>query len=454
MKYIETEASFYRKLITIAFPVAMQSVIMVGVNLIDTIMLGKLGETALSASSLANQFIVLFIFMCMGISMGSSVLTGRFWGARDMVSLKKVVTIAYRIALGIALFFTVINFVFAEQIMSLYSDEAPVVQAGTVYLRWSTATFLLMALNTVSTNVIRSVGVNNVSFIASLCSFFVNIGANYVLIFGKFGFPEMGFAGAALGTVIARVVETGIMCTYVFRVDKKITYRFRDLFSKCADMVREFLRISIPVMLSDSLLGIGESVLAVIMGHIGSQFVAANAITGVVQRLSTIFISGMAHAGCIITSQTLGEEKVEDAKRQGTTMLLIGTLVGILAAGIITLLKTPVINSYNITDDTKLIAHQLMNAISFIVIFRSANTILAKGVLRGGGDTKFLVYADSSLMWFVAIPLGALAGLVLNLPSFWIYVCLYIDQILKAIWCVFRLRSGKWIKKIQGVKSK
>ena len=454
MKYIETEASFYRKLITIAFPVAMQSVIMVGVNLIDTIMLGKLGETALSASSLANQFIVLFIFMCMGISMGSSVLTGRFWGARDMVSLKKVVTIAYRIALGIALFFTVINFVFAEQIMSLYSDEAPVVQAGTVYLRWSTATFLLMALNTVSTNVIRSVGVNNVSFIASLCSFFVNIGANYVLIFGKFGFPEMGVAGAALGTVIARVVETGIMCTYVFRVDKKITYRFRDLFSKCGDMVREFLRISIPVMLSDSLLGIGESVLAVIMGHIGSQFVAANAITVVVQRLSTIFISGMAHAGCIITSQTLGEERVEDAKRQGITMLLIGTLVGILAAGIITLLKTPVINSYNITDDTKLIAHQLMNAISFIVIFRSANTILAKGVLRGGGDTKFLVYADSSLMWFVAIPLGALAGLVLNLPSFWIYVCLYIDQILKAIWCVFRLRSGKWIKKIQGVKSK
>ena len=452
MKYIETEASFYRKLITIAFPVAMQSVIMVGVNLIDTIMLGKLGETALSASSLANQFIVLFIFMCMGISMGSSVLTGRFWGARDMVSLKKVVTIAYRIALGIALFFTVINFVFAEQIMSLYSDEAPVVQAGTVYLRWSTATFLLMALNTVSTNVIRSVGVNNVSFIASLCSFFVNIGANYVLIFGKFGFPEMGVAGAALGTVIARVVETTIMCTYVFRVDKKITYRFRDLFSKCADMVREFLRISIPVMLSDSLLGIGESVLAVIMGHIGSQFVAANAITGVVQRLSTIFISGMAHAGCIITSQTLGEGKVEDAQRQGTTMLLIGTLVGILAAGIITLLKTPVINSYNITDDTKFIAHQLMNAISFIVIFRSANTILAKGVLRGGGDTKFLVYADSSLMWFVAIPLGALAGLVLNLPSFWIYVCLYIDQILKAIWCVFRLRSGKWIKKIRGVK--
>ena len=451
MKHIETDIGFYKKLIAIAFPVAMQSIIMVGVNLIDTIMLGKLGETALSASSLANQFIVLFIFMCMGISMGASVLTGRFWGARDMVSLKKVVTIAYRIGLGIALFFTVINFAFARQIMGLYSDEAPVVEAGTIYLRWSTATFLLMAMNTVSTNVIRSVGVNHISFIASLCSFFVNIGANYVLIFGKFGFPEMGVAGAALGTVIARIVEASIICIYVFRVDRKLCYRIKDLFGKCADMVQEFLRISIPVMLSDSLLGIGESVLAVIMGHIGSQFVAANAITGVVQRLSTIFISGMAHAGCIITTQTLGTKDVEAAKRQGTTMLLIGTIVGILAAGFITMLKTPVINSYNITDGTKQIAHQLMNAISFIVVFRSANTILAKGVLRGGGDTKFLVYADTSLMWLIAIPLGAAAGLWLKLPSFWIYTCLYSDQILKAVWCTYRLRSGKWIKKIQGV---
>lgn len=451
MLYLEKDPGFYKKLIRIALPVAMQSVITVGVNLIDTIMLGKLGETALSASSLANQFIVLFIFMCMGISMGSSVLTGRFWGAGDMVSLKKVVTIAYRIGLGIALFFTVINFTFAEQIMGLYSDEYPVVQAGAEYLRWSTATFLLMAMNTVSTNVIRSVGVNYISFVGALCSFFVNIGANYVLIFGKFGFPEMGIAGAALGTVIARVFEAGIVCAYVFLIDKKIRYRIKDLFGKCADMVREFLRISIPVMLSDTLLGVGESMLAVIMGHIGSQFVAANAITGVVQRLSTIFISGIGHASCIITSQTLGEKRVEEAKKQGDTFLILGVVIGLLAAGVITVLKEPVINSYNITEDTKVIARELMNAISFIVVFRSANTILTKGVLRGGGDTKFLVLADTSMMWLIAIPLGAVAGLMLHLPSFWIYVCLYSDQVIKAIWCVFRLRGGKWIKKIQGV---
>ena len=451
MLQIEKDPGFYKKLFRIAFPVAMQSVITVGVNLIDTIMLGALGETALSASSLANQFITLFIFMCMGISMGSSVLTGRFWGAGDMVSLKKVVTIAYRIGLGIALFFTVVNYFLAEPIMAFYSDEAPVVEAGAIYLRWSTATFLLMALTTVSTNVIRSVGVNHISFIGACCSFFINIGANYVLIFGKFGFPEMGVAGAALGTVIARIAETAILCIYVFRTDKRMGYRVRDLFGKCGDMVREFLRISIPVMLSDSLLGIGESALAVVMGHIGSQFVAANAITTVVQRLSTIFISGIAHASCIITSQTLGAGDVKAAKKQGDTFLVLGIGIGLAAAGVITLLKNPVINSYNITPETKEIAGHLMNAISCIVVFRSANSILTKGVLRGGGDTKFLVAADTSMMWLVAIPLGAAAGLWLELPPFWVYFCLYSDQVIKAFWCWFRLRSGKWIKKIHGV---
>ena len=449
--HLETNPAFYRKLIAIALPVAMQSVITVGVNLIDTIMLGKLGETALSASALANQFITLTMFMCMGISMGTSVLTGRFWGAGDLRSLKKVVIIAFRTGLGIAMVFTVINASLPEAIMRIYSDEQPVIEAGVSYLRWSTATYLLVALTTVTTNVIRSAGVNHISFLASAAAFFVNIGANYVLIFGKFGFPEMGIAGAALGTVIARILEAAILCCYFFLYDTRIGFRFRDLFGVCQDMAREFLRVSIPVMLSDSLLGFGESLLAIIMGHIGSQFVAANAITNVVQRISTIFISGIAHASCIITSQTLGEQKVAEAKRQAYTFLALGLSIGLMAAGVIQLLKNPVIDSYNITADTRAIAAQLMNAISLIVVFRSTNTILTKGVLRGGGDTRFLVLADSFAMWLVAIPLGAVAGLVLQIPAFWVYSCLYSDQVIKAIWCVFRLKSDKWIKVIHGV---
>lgn len=451
MKYFETDVSFYKDLVKIAVPVALQSVITTGVNLVDTIMLGQLGETVLSASSLANQFISLFTFLCMGISMGSSVLTSRFWGAQDFLSLKKVIAIALRFGLLLSLSFTVFNLLMPSQIMALYTEEEPVLEAGKIYLVWSTATFLLMGMSTILTNIMRSIGLSHIPFLAAVGAFFINIGANYVLIFGKLGFPAMGIAGAALGTVIARVTEFVMICGYFLLIDKRVHFRLKDIFAPCRELVNEFLRISVPVMLSDGLLGIGDNVLAMVMGHIGSQFVSANAITMVVQRISTIFITGIAFSGCFITGKTLGEGSIKKAKRQGYTFFVLGLLIGTLAGGIILLIRTPVINAYNISGETRIIAGELMNAISIIVIFRATNSILTKGVLRGGGDTNFLALADTLTMWCFAIPLGALAGLVFHFPAFWVFILLHIDQIIKAVWCVARLHSGKWIKKIEGV---
>ena len=201
-------------------------------------------------------------------------------------------------------------------------------------------------------------------------------------------------------------------------------------------------------MLSDSLLGLGDNVLAIIMGQIGSGFVSANSITVLVQRVSTIFISGLSFSGCFLTGQTLGEGRTQEAYRQGYTYLFLGAVVGVGAALIIQGISGSIIEVYKITDETKEIARQLMNALCVIVVFRSTNSILTKGVLRGGGDTRFLLMADMSTMWLVAVPLGMLGGLVLRLPAFWTYLFLYSDQIIKAVWCVSRLRSGKWIKKI------
>jgi len=455
MKYFETNREFYIKLVKIAFPVAAQSVITTGVNLIDTIMLGQLNETALSASSLANQFIMLFLFICMGISMGASVLSSRYWGAKNLIELKKVIAIALRCGLLLAGVFTIVNIAVPEGIMGLYIEDQEIIQAGASYLRWSTITYILMALTTVTTNIMRSVGLDHVPFISACCAFGVNIGANYVFIFGKFGAPAMGVAGAALGTVIARILEVFIICGYFFFRNKAVAFRITDIFAtKCSDLVSEFIRISIPVMLSDGLLGVGDNVLASIMGHIGDggSFVSANSITNVVSRVSTIFITGLAYAGCFIIGQTLGSRDVEGAKRQGNTFLALGLGIGLLAAAIIQIISGPMLSAYNITPETYEIARQLMYAISIIIVFRSTNSILTKGVLRGGGDTKFLLVADMSTMWLISIPLGALAGLVLHIPPFWVFICLHADQIVKAVWCVFRLKSGNWIKKIKGVE--
>ena len=449
---IVKDKAFYFKAAGIALPIAAQSLITIGVNIMDTIMVGDLGEVALSATSLANQFINIFHICCMGLGMGASVLTARFWGMKDLVSLRKTITIMLRICIALATAFALVTAVAPEFVMGIYSPEADIIEAGARYFNWSVVSYWLLGMSLTMTIVLRSVGQAWLPLLTSIIAFFVNIGANYIFIFGKFGAPEMGVAGAALGTLIARAFEFIMIDGYVFFVDKKIGYRIRDLLGKCSDMLREYLRVSIPVLVSDTLLGLGNSAVAIVMGHIGSSFVSANAITTVTQQLSTVFISGISQSSCMVIGHTLGEGDVQRAKTEGNTFLFLGTAIGVLAGGFIMLISPLIISFYNITPETRAIAQELMLAIGLIVVFQSMNSILTKGVMRGGGDTKFLMVADILFLWIVSIPVGAIAGLVLHLPAFWIYVCLKLDQIIKAIWCIGRFRSNLWIKAVHGVR--
>ena len=185
------------------------------------------------------------------------------------------------------------------------------------------------------------------------------------------------------------------------------------------------------------------------MGRIGETFVAANSVTTIVQQLSSVLTQGIANASGIITGHTMGEGDLEKAQRQGYTFLGLGFLLGCLAAGLILLLSGPIINYYKVSEEARLIAWQLMDAIGFIVIFQAMNSILTKGVLRAGGDTRFLMAADILFLWVASIPLGILAAFVFHWPPFWIYAMLKIDQVIKCVWCVFRLRSRKWMKRIR-----
>ena len=439
---------FYKQVAAIALPISAQSLITIGVNMTDTVMLGKLGETALSASALANQFISIFQICCMGIGMGASVLTSRFWGMQDKHSLRKAVTIMLRLCFVFGLAFTLATVITPDGLMRIYTNDPEIIQAGASYFRWSIPCYWLLGFSLTCTIVLRSVGQVRLPLICSICAFFINVFFNYMFIFGAFGAPRMEVAGAALGTVIARVFEFCFICGYFLFVDKRVGYRLKHLTMKCRDLVGDYLSISIPVLVSDTLLGLGNSAVAMVMGRVGATFVAANSITTVTQQLSTVFIQGIGNASSIITGHTLGQGELDKAQRQGFTFLGLGFVVGLLGGLLIMIISGPVISFYDITAETKGIAEQLMIAVGFIVIFQSMNSILTKGVLRGGGDTKFLMVADILFLWVASVPLGALAGLVWHMPAFWIYTFLKIDQIIKSVWCVFRLSSKKWIKRI------
>jgi len=446
------DKQFYKKAAGIALPIALQGLITNGVNIMDTVMVGTLGETELSAVSLANQFINIFHIFCMGIGMGASVLVARYYGMRDRGSLKKTVSIMLRLCLGLSLLFSVVTALIPALIMKIYTVEANIITLGTRYLIYSVASYALLGLSLTSTIVLRNVGQVRLPLYTSVAAFFVNVGANYVFIFGKLGLPAMDVAGAALGTLVARIFEFAVICGYLFFKDREIGFRIKDLFAPVGALWREYIRISIPVLISDGILALGNNSVAMVIGRLGESFVAANAVTAVTQQLSSVVTSGFSQAGAIVTGHTLGQGDKQKAKEQGYAFLGLGLVFGLVAAGIILLVSEPMIAFYNLSPETAGIARQLMLSIAIIVVFQATNSIMTKGVLRGGGDTKVLMLADNIFLWVAALPLGIIAGLWLHLPAFWIYFALKSDQVLKAVWCVIRLRGGKWIKKIRTEK--
>ena len=449
MQLFVRDKKFYRTLAAFALPIAAQQLITVGVNMADNIMLGQLGETSMSGATLANNFISLFQIMCMGFGMGASVLTSRFYGMKERNSLKKAINIMFRLELIVATLFAVATALIPGRIMGMFTADADIIRAGTGYLLISILCYYLNGYAMTTSIVLRSVGKATIPLMSSIYSFFINIFFNWMFIFGHMGAPEMGVNGAALGTLIARIVEFSITMGYLLFKDQNIQMRIKDLFMNTRDLYGEYIRISIPVLVSDTLLGLGNVAVSTVMGHIGAAFVAANAITTVTMQLATVVIQGISQASCTITGITLGEGEPEKAQKQGVTFAAIGFLIGAVGCGLILLLRGPIIGAYKILPETKALAYELMDAVAIVVLFQSANSILTKGVLRGGGDTKFLMIADILFLWVCSIPLGALAGLVFHWPGFWIYTMLKIDQFIKAIWCLFRLKSGKWIKKIK-----
>ena len=444
-KLFVKDKGFYKTVWLLALPVVLQNMITIGVNMLDTIMLGAYGEIQLSGASLANEFISLYQILCLGIGGGAAVLTSQYWGAGDVKAVRRVIVLMLRISLTLGALFMFATLVIPDTIMRIYADEQPVIDAGVTYFRISAPTFLLMGLIVPATVVLRSVRQVKLPLVASIISFGANLVLNYVLIFGKLGFPEMQIAGAALATVLARVIEAGIIVVYLFKVDEKVGLKLRDMLMKCGDMIRPYFKYSVPVIVSDFLLGLGNTMVSVVIGHMGSSFVSANAIIAQMTRLSTVANQGISNAGGVMTGNTLGEGDTDKAYRQGVTFLMLSLLMGIFAAVIILVVCPPVIGAYNITQETRDIAFQLMYSMAIMVVFQATQSMLTKGVLRNGGDTRFLMVADIAFMWLASIPLGYLAGYVWHMSPFWIYALLKIDYIIKTVWCTIRLKNKTWM---------
>ncbi len=448
MQLFVKDKGFYSRLLAIAVPITMQGLINFGVNMADTVMLGRLGEVSLSAASLANQFCFLFMILNFGLAGGAGVLTGQFWGKGDRESITKTLSIVYRITAALATLFFLACQLFPTTIMGFYTKNPEVIELGGQYLRILSWAFLLQGISTVSAIVLRTVGIVRLTLVTALITLANNVFMNWMLIFGNLGAPAMGVAGAAVATAISRLLEFTIIVVFLLRIDKKIRFKLRSLWRVDRPILRDYFHNGLPVLISDAFLAVGMNISSAIIGHLGASFVAANAITGVVWQLMTVLLMGLAGASSVIVGNTVGERRYDDAQRYGVTFLAMSVMVGLIAATGLILLRNVAPTLYNVADDTRLLAAEIMVATGVVSAFSSVNMMLTKGVLRAGGDTRFLMLADVLFLWAVSLPVGYLVALVLHAPPLLVIFALRIDEVIKATWCVHRLLGRRWIKNV------
>jgi len=453
MGHFECSKSFFKKTVILMLPVILQQLISVGINFMDNLMVGSFGEAQISAAAFGNQFYGLFQFICMGLGSGAIVMSSQFWGRKELDPMRTAAGIALRVTLVLCASFTVFSVTCPGVIMRIFTNQEAVITEGTPYMRLIGTTFLFAGLSSTATYLLRSVGSIKVPLIGSAISFFANIFFNWVFIFGKLGAPALEIVGAAVGTVIARVFEFAFVFGYFLFRDDRFRFRLKHFFSSGKSLRSQYIKFSVPVLISDFLLGLSLSLCSVIYGHVGKEITAANSIVNSSVQVLSILNSSIASVSAIVIGNTIGAGDFRCAKREGNSYVLIAALIGLVIIPVLLLIEKPYVNFYTITETTRTIAHSMFIINCFMMPFQTMAYMTSKGILRGGGDTRFLLLADSSCVWFISLPLGALAGLVWHLSPAWIFFLLRVEYPLKGLVCLVRYFSGKWIQVIRADKA-
>lgn len=450
---INRDRFFYKSIFAVALPIALQNFITFATSMADTLMLGRADKTGtlLSASSLANQPFFILSLVCFGMSGAATVLASQYWGKRDIIAIKTIFAIVIRITLFLSILIGGAVLIFPEQVMGIYTNRPEVIEKGADYLKILGYAYFTFGISNTLICCLRSVEIVKISVVVNTSSFFVNCFINWVLIFGNLGAPAMGIKGAAIGTLVARVLEFIITFVFLFFIDKRLKFRLKDFLLSNKILLKDLLKHGIPVAFNELMWAAGISVQAAILGHItysSGDPVAANSIAGMVQQLSTVFIFGLCNAAAVMVGKKIGEGDLEEAKRRSNTLQLMSVMVGLIACAIILGLKNAVVEFYTVPEETKVLAKELLIVIAFITIFVSIASMGIIGILRGSGDTKFCLWMEMVAMWLIAIPLAIIFSRVFKFPVAIVLTGMKFDEPVKSCACLLRLRGKKWIKQL------
>jgi putative MATE family efflux protein len=443
-----SDKQFYRGLFTLAVPIMLQNLVNSFVNMLDTVMIGRLGTVEIAAVGLGNQFFFLYNMILFGICSGGAIFTAQYWGKRDIPGIRRNMGLCLVFSLGVGALFTLGSLLFPGEIIGVYSRDPAVIRTGAVYLRTLAPAYFPYAVSFVFILILRSIGQVRLAMETSVAALLVNMVLNYMCIFG-FGFiPAMGVRGAALATVAARFTEMAILVTVSYARKYALAGRAGDFLGFRAPFVRRFLRVTFPVILNELIWALGISAQNVIMARTHTDAIAAFNITNTVSQLTWVVFIGLGNGAAVLIGNKIGEGAEKTARDYASRLTLFAPLVAALAALVLIPLSRLLPFIFNVGDQVFAISSAMFILLSCSYPFRAFNMAMIIGVCRAGGDTVFGVLYDLIFMWLISLPLAAAGAFLFHAPVWVVYLLIIIEDPLKVILGLWRLKSGKWLNHV------
>lgn len=443
------DRNFYRQFFRICIVLVLQNVITLSVNLADNIMLGNYQEVALSGATAVNQIQFIYQQLLIGIGDGLVIFGSQHWGNnKNVAEIKKIASIAMRFALIVMILFFLISSFIPDALMRIFTTDPTIIENGISYMKIIRYTYIFFCLTTILLSVLRSVETVKIAFYLSVSSLLINCSINWVLIYGRYGFPELGIAGAAIGTLAARIIEFLFLLFYLVLKDRKLHLKFKDFLSFNRELCRDFVKICSPIFLGAALWGINTAMQTAILGHMSSSAIAANSVASNLFLLIKTAAIGACSSASILIGTTIGAKKMDKLKEYVKTLQILFVIIGVISSILLLALINPVLSLYRLSAESQQLAH------TFLLILCATTVVMAyqmptnAGIIRGGGDTKYMMILDLISIYGIVLPLSFFMAFAVKASPAVVVLCLNIDQFFKCIPAFIKVNYGHWIHEL------
>ena len=426
------DKEFYIRLFVITLPIAMQSLITSSLNMLDTMMIGKIGELELASVGIANQYYFLFSLLTNAIAIGSGVLIAQLWGKKDTINIKRTLSRSLFYSLVLTIVFMILGLIMPNKIMAIFNNDPNVIKIGVDYLKIVVISYLFTTITFTFASGLRSIGNTRLPMLGSFIGLIVNGVLNAILIFGLLGAPKMGIKGAALATLIARIVEFIIVVGVIYTKVDVLKLRFKDMLELPKSLSITLNKVTLPILANEACWALGNITYTAIYARIGTSAAASIQICSTVMNLFMIVTFGLANAAVVIIGNEIGANRESEAISASKKISSLSFKISILLA--------------IVSVDVKIASEYILYVYAFILVFKIYNAVMIVGILRGGGDATYGSILQGLTLWLIGIPLAAFAAFIIKLPIYFVVMFAAVEEIIKVFFMMKRFKSFKWIK--------